>query len=237
MKTVCGILILLLCTSAVCSDFLGTKTYITSGGKCQGIAQMRVGQPLNICYKFGTTESQYWTIADKKATRSTYTTTDCTGTASTSYVDLKCTEGTYVGSEVVVFTDAEVAKAKAEGVSIISYSASNKCVSPSDIYLPEKIYDASWKDTCVTTSSTSSGIWSWNTKVFYQEIYSTTNDCTGTANVRFEYNLNECINKSSTSSILYSKQAKKGVALSASPQSSAFNAIMFVFVAVITLVQ
>ena len=240
MKTVCGILILLLCTSAVRSDFMGQKKYISSG-KCQGKAQMIIRYPLNVCLKRATTGSQYITFADKKFTFSTYyATTDCTGTASrtTTSDSNKCNEDTYVSYELVVYTDAEVAKAKAEGVSKISYSASNKCVSPSDIYPVEYIYDASWKDTCIATTSATSSMWTWTTKAFYNKIYSTTNDCTGTATKIFEYKLNECINKSSTSSIIYAKQdAKQVVANSASPPSSAFNAIMFVFVVAITLVQ
>ena len=80
------------------------------------------------------------------------------------------------------------------------------CVSSSDIYPVEYIHDASWKDTI--------SMWTWDTKAFYNKIYSTTNDCTGTATKIFEYKLNV--------------DAKQVVANSAS-------SIMFVFVVAIII--
>ena len=77
-------------------------------------------------------------------------------------------------AELVVYTDA---KFKQKGVSKISYSASNKCVSPSDICPVQYIYDASWKDTCIPTTGATSSMWTWDTKAFYNKLYSTTNDC------------------------------------------------------------
>lgn len=232
MKTVCGILILLLCTSAVRSDYVGLKMYYSST-ECKGQVVLQAVQPLNNCYKSGTTGSQKYTFADKKFTQSVYTTTDCTGTAtSTTAIDTnKCSPVGTNSMESVVLTDADIAKAKAGGVFRRSYSASNKCESPSDTYPSEILYDASWKDTCVSTSDTASVTVTWTTKVFTIKNYAV-KDCSGETTTT-EYNLGECKNTSSTSSEMYLQDTESP----ASPLSSAFHAIMFVFVVTITLVQ
>lgn len=232
MKTVCGILILLLCTSAVRSDWYGSKTYFSST-ECKGEARLQRGAPLNKCYKYRTTGSQKQTLADNKFTTSTYTTTDCTGTPTTASVDVdKCAAGTSSSYEYVVLTDADIAAAKVGGVFQTSYSNSDKCDIPSDTYPVEAIYKASWNDNC-QQYGTGGMLLSWTTTAVTTKTFAA-KDCSGTAASTTEHKLNECKNTSLTSSQMWSiKEASSP----ASPRSIAFNAIMFVFVVAITLVQ
>ena len=235
MKAVNGLLILLICASAVRSrfDYLGTKTYYGSLSCGGSHVTLTKGRPLNVCIRHGS-GSSYTTYSNLKKVTLDYASDDCDGTPTRSETDVsfECQDsvlGTH-SFETVVISQEDLEKAKAEGLFRTIYLASDKCKIPSG-YPTEVVFDASWNGKCVAMDSTNRK-YEWTTKSFKITTYAN-EGCSGTSSV-LERNLNECKNTSSTSSERWSTEDKLSAA---SPSSIAFNAMMLAFVVGITLLQ
>lgn len=239
MKTACRIIILVLCAAAVHSaKYAVTKTYSekTKGLKCQGLFALSVDAPLDKCVKTGKKpfKSKKATLADNKIKTESFVSEDCTGKAgSTTTQDVgKCNNMFNIaGANYAVFTDAEVASAKAGGLVLTKYTGSNECKETTGHFETLTIYDASWNKKCYAGAI---GAYkrSWVGNKLTENVYSKAG-CSGTPTKTTTATLNQCTNTSATTSEMYSSD----IASPASLPLLAFNALMFALVVGVTLLQ